>query len=387
MMERVLANWPVKLLSLVVAVLLWFYVLGSEDPQTTQAIDVPVVTVNEPTDLKTIEVTPKTVELRLRGRESALAQADVSRMRMEANLRKAKVGEQRVPVRVAGLPLSLTVLPGYPSTVTVEVDKIIERNRPVDYERRGDPAEGFVIEQISLEPTEVTVRGATSIVRNVIRAVVIVDTSGLNTSMDFEAELEARNSRDQTVGEVSFDPETVSVSVQVRQVSVKTVPVRPVVGSPPAGYRVVNVSADPIVVTVTGNEGLSSVRSVPTIPVDISGLRGTKTYAVPLNVPAELSVLGPASVSVTVRTMQPSSAASGEAGSSDASDDELDESVEPEEEIDVPGENEDSGPSSEAGDDAEDTPGTSQGGETTDQPAVEENDSATTPESTEDLGS
>ena len=302
MVERLLANWPVKLLSLVAAFILWIFVLGSQDPQTTQAISLPVVATNVPDGLEVIDITPRAVELRVRGRASALVDAEAGDVRMEADLRNATVGENEVALRVAGLPPNVTVIPGYPTTAIMHVDTIIERRKPVDYERRGDPAEGFVIDQISVEPAEVTVRGATSIVARVIRAVAIVDTSGLNTSMSFALELEARDIRDETVNGVTFDPPSVNVNIEVRQVNVRTVPVRPIIGTPPAGYTVTNVRPDPVVVTIAGDDGLADVAAVSTALVDISGLRGTKTYAVSLNVPSGMSVLGAASVSVTVTT-------------------------------------------------------------------------------------
>ncbi len=302
MMERITANWPVKLLAVIAAIIMWLFVLGTEDPQTTQAISVPVVPVNEPEELQIIDVTPSSVELRIRGRQRAIEQAQLGNLRMEANLRNATVGSNEVPLRVAGVPLGVTVIPGYQSSAQVELDSIIHRQRPVDHERRGEPAAGFIVEQISVEPAEVTVRGATSIVRDVTRAVVIVDTSGLNSSVSFSAPLEARDQRDQTVAGVTLDPPEATVEVEVSQMSVRTVPVRPVVGDPPSGYQVTEVSVTPTVVTIAGDEGLDAVTSVSTALVDISGLRGTRAHAVPLNVPSGLAVLGSASVSVSVTT-------------------------------------------------------------------------------------
>ncbi len=300
-------NWPTKLLALVVAIILWFHVLSVEDPQTTQALTVKVVPINEPSGLKAIKITPETIELRLRGRESALSQAQTERIRAEANLRHAKVGENQAPLRVAGVPLSLTVVPGYPSTAQVEMDTIIERKRPVNDMVRGEPARGFVIEDVKVEPAEVTARGATSAVREVARTVAIVDVSGINQSAPFEVEVEARDNRNVAVSGVDIDPAIVTVTVQVRELNVKYVPVRPVLGEPPSGYRVVAVRTHPEIVTITSEKDLSRLRTVPTLLIDISGLRGTKNYSVSLNVPAAMRVEGPASVQVTVTT-QPISA-------------------------------------------------------------------------------
>jgi YbbR domain-containing protein len=306
LLERVRHNWPLKLLSLVVAVVLWYFVLNAEDPQSTQTITVPVVPVNMAENLEAIGITPSSVELRLRGRQSALRQAEAGRIRMEANLRNAEVGENEVPLRVAGVPINVRVMPGYSTSAMVELDTVIERTRPVLYERLGTPADGFVIDQIAIEPNEVTVRGATTAVREVAWVGVVVDTSGLNATVSFDAEVEARNHRDVVVSGVSFSPSRVTVTVSVSQVNVRSVPVRPIIGQPPSGYAVTSVSTSPLVVTITGDGGLQQVESVATTEVDISGLRGTKTYPVPLNVPGTLSVIGPASVQVTVTT-QPAS--------------------------------------------------------------------------------
>ena len=308
-------NWPTKLVALIVAVILWFHVLSVEDPQRTQAVTVPVVPINEPSELRAIAITPETVELRLRGRDSALSQVETGRIRMEANLRNAKVGDNDVPLRVTGVPLNLAVVPGYPTTAKVEMDTVITRARPVNESVRGVPARGFVIERVSVEPNEISVRGATSAVRDVARAVAVVDVSGINQSAPFEVRAEARDNRNVTVMGVELDPPIVTVTVQVRELNVKYVPVRPVLGAPPPGYRVAGVRADPEIVTITSDQDLAGLESVPTLLLDISGLRGTKDYSVSLNVPSQMRVEGPAAVQVTVTTQAVSTAPAAGAGS------------------------------------------------------------------------
>lgn len=373
-------NWPVKLLSVIVAIILWMHVLSTEDPQKTQAITVPVVPVNEPEGLKAIKITPDTVELRLRGRESALEQAQIGRIRMEANLRNASVGETEAPLRPANVPFSLFVVPTYPTTAQVQLDKIIERKRPVQDIVRGEPARGFVIEEVTVDPEEVTVRGATSVVREVARAVVVVDVSGINQSAPFEAEVEARDNRNVVVTGVTFEPETVTVTVNVRELNVKYVPVRPVLGNPPPGYRVAGVRVEPEIVTITSDKDLSDLRTVPTLTVDISGLRGSKEYSVSLNVPPDLRVEGPASVQVTVTTQpegstrppepEPRPDDNGEVSAGGAGEGE-DNGRPPENQDDEPANGDDSG------DGGADTQGGSDQGD--DQPADEQDNSATTP--------
>lgn len=301
-MASLLDNWPLKLLSLVTAIILWFYVLGKADPQTTGRLSVPVMVSNVPQGLEAIRVSPEQAEIRLRGRESALKATPTERIRLVADLSGAKVGSNRVALRPEGVPAGLTVVPPYTATANVELDKVIERPRPLDTEVRGKPAQGFVVDEVVPAETEVTVRGPASRVREVTRAVAVVDTSGLTESVPFTADAEPRNNRNWPVQGVTTEPSSVTVAVKVRPVHVKHLPVRPRLGSPPSGYRVAAVTTDPLVVTVTSDEEMGNIDSISTLPVDISGLRGTKSYPVSLNVPSGLSVAGPAAVEVTVTT-------------------------------------------------------------------------------------
>jgi len=301
MLKQALYNWPAKLMALVIAFALWFFVLGAENPQDTRTLTLRVVSVNAPSGTVPISLTPSESEVRVRGRTMLLERSDFERMRLKADLTGAKVGEQSVPLTVSGVPLGLQVLPGHPTSAQVRLDKLIERKRPVQCIKVGEPSSEFVIESASPTPEEITIIGATSVVARVARVVVVVDMSGLNSSHESEAEVEARDLRDVVVNGVKFDPERVKVKVIVHAVNNKTVPVRPIIGNPPAGYQLTSVRVSPPVVTITGEgDALAGVSSVSTSRIDISGLRSRKTYTMSINVPGDMSVLGAASVSVTV---------------------------------------------------------------------------------------
>ncbi len=316
MMQAVLENWPVKLLSAVIGIILWFYVLGAENPQAMQTLTLPVVCVNIPAGTTPITVTPREVAVRVRGRALRLEQTDFERMRLRADMSGAKVGEQTVPMSVSGLPLGLQVLPGHPSTARVKLDKLIQRKRPVQHLKVGEPSSDFAVQKIVIDPEEVVVTGAASVVARVARVAVVVDVSGLNSNLESEADLEARDLRDVVVNNIQFEPARVTVKVTVKGLNIRTVPVRPILGNPPAGYQVTSVQVSPPVVTLTGGgEALGAVDSVSTGRVDISGLRSRKTYAVLLNVPRGTSVLGVASANVTVSVRAAATGSgSGEAG-------------------------------------------------------------------------
>ena len=304
-LDALRANWPFKALSIVVAILLWVYVLGAENPEDTQGVKCPVVAQNVSTELEVVGITPDTVEVRVKGREYSFEHANFEHMRMVADLKAAEAGAQTVSLSPDGVPAGLRVLPGYTASATIKLDKIEQREKPVHHEQRGQPARGYTITGISVEPEEVTVRGAVSRVHDVRHVAAVVNISGINSTTAIDADLEARDNYDVPVTGLKFKPEQVKVRVEVKRVNTKTVPVRPQIGSPPSGWQVSAVESSPPVVTITaGGELLDGISSIATVPVRISGLRGTKSYRIALSAPAKLSVLDQGSVLVTVTTQR-----------------------------------------------------------------------------------
>jgi YbbR domain-containing protein len=300
-LERLRANWPFKAMSVVVALLLWVYVLGAEDPEGERRVTCRVVPVNTPADLAVIGVTPETVDVKVRGRKQWLDRASLDDMHLIADLKGAEVDEQKVPLLLRGLPALVRVVPGYVASAVVTLDKVVERVGAVVVQQKGQPTVGYMVTGIAADPEEVTLRGAVSVVHRVARVVAVVDISGLNSTTTVEAAVEARDHRDVPVTGLHFKPEQVKVTVTVKRVNSKTVPVRPQVGDPAAGWQVAEVQTSPPVATVTApGDLLARVTSIPTVRIDISGLRGTKTYLVLLSAPERVSVLGGGSVRVTV---------------------------------------------------------------------------------------
>lgn len=301
LLERLRANWPFKAMSVVVALLLWVYVLGAEDPEEERRVTCRVVPVSTPADLAVTGVTPETVDVKVRGRKQWLDRADLDDMHLIADLKRAQEGEQKVPLSLRGLPALLRVVPGYAASAVISLDKVVERPRAVLAQQQGQPTTGYMVTGIETDPEEVTVRGAVSVVHRVAFVVAVVDISGLNSTTTLEATVEARDHRDVPITGLHFEPEQVKVTVSVKRVNTKTVPVVPRVGNPARGWRVFEVETSPPVATVTApGDLLARVTSIATVSIDISGLRGTKTYPVLLSAPERVSVLGGGSVRVTV---------------------------------------------------------------------------------------
>lgn len=75
-----------------------------------------------------------------------------------------------------------------------------------------------------------------------------------------------------------------------------------VIGAPAAGYDVVSLSVDPPVVTVFGSQSfISEAATIRTQPIDIAGATDDIVRTVSLDLPADVSVSGGTSVTVTIQ--------------------------------------------------------------------------------------
>lgn len=303
--QTLFGNLGLKLLSVFLAVGLWVYVLDHENPTVTHRVTVPVVAIASEDRVQVMEVTPDKIEVLLKGRQSVLDEGSLEKIRAVANASGRDFGEYELPLQILGAAPGVTVERMSADTALVKLDTVVTKMRPVMAETRGAPADGFGTVELSVKPNEVQVRGPAAWMQRVARVVAPIDISGQASTMRLSVPLEARDQGNVRVAGLHFTPERVEVTVEIRQVETHTVPVKPILSSPGAGYVVSKVEVDPTTVTLAGK---NSPKAVETEKINISGLRGTETYSVPLRAPEGSNVLGVSSAHVTV-TVTPASGA------------------------------------------------------------------------------
>jgi YbbR domain-containing protein len=302
--QRLVNNWHLKLAAILVAVFLWVYVLNQLDPVGERTANIPVRADNVPQGLELLQVQPETVAVKMRGR-SSLLRAALRSLAVSVDVQNRPVGESQVPVAVTGRPPTVDITELTPPTVRVRLDLSVSAPRRVTVEATGLPAEGYQAGVPSASPGNATIHGPAGMVQRVARVVAPVDIGALNASADRDVKVEARDGAGAVVPRVAIDPDRVHVTVPIRAVNVRALPIWPDLGDPPAGYRLARVAVRPSVVILSGPpDRLRAITTVSTQFFDLSSLRGAGTETVPLVVPPGLHVVGPASAEVRV-TVEP----------------------------------------------------------------------------------
>ncbi|MEN6644764.1 MAG: CdaR family protein [Armatimonadia bacterium] len=281
--KRIRHNLGLKALALALALLIWGLVRNQADPSMLQHRTLAVEVVGVPEHLAVAAVTPSQVSLTLYGRNSALQRLEDSGFRIVARVTDATARSTRVQVEPQNLPPGVEIRDLVPLSVRVELDAEVSAARPVFVQLRGNPAEGFTASEPQVRPNEVTISGPSRQVEKVARVVAEVDVSGRSTEEPITIPLLARDAASLLVPGIQITPDQVAVTVPLRKIDSRTVPVAPVLSEVPRGYDVESVSVRPVVVTVTGSSRLlGDVDTVQTAPINLTGSAGRTSYTVPL---------------------------------------------------------------------------------------------------------
>lgn len=170
------AIWPfrhvgLKALSLGLAVLLWLVVAGEETVE--RGLRVPLELQQFPTGLEFQSEPPTLVDVRVRGASSTLSRMSPGDVVAVIDLDDATPGRrlfQLAPEQVR-VPFGVQVVQVTPATVAMVFEPTAARHVPIVPDIEGDPAAGYVVGAVAVDPKVVEVLGPASAVERAAEAV------------------------------------------------------------------------------------------------------------------------------------------------------------------------------------------------------------------------
>jgi YbbR domain-containing protein len=156
---RPFANLPLKVISLLVAVVLWLAISGQSTVERN--IRVPLELTNRPDGMEIVGETPGAVDVRLRGSSGNLARVVQGDVVAELDLSNARPGTRIFNLHASEVrvPFGVQVLQVTPPTVSLDFEFSGQKVVPVSPVIEGDPEPGFVVGRITTSPATVQVLG------------------------------------------------------------------------------------------------------------------------------------------------------------------------------------------------------------------------------------
>lgn len=159
-------NWGIKLLSLGLALTLWFYVTSKGKTELTLAV--PIELRNIPRGMAVVGDVAGSLEVRVQGQERVLRDITTGKKVVGvADLSMTSVGENTVRIspddikRPSGVSVTYMSL----SEMKVQLEPLMRRTfrlRPVLH---GSPAAGYRLAKLSVSPPRISVEGPASVIK------------------------------------------------------------------------------------------------------------------------------------------------------------------------------------------------------------------------------
>lgn len=154
-----------KVLAIMLATVLWLTVAGEHVVE--RSLRVPLAVRNLSTSMEIAGDLPAAVDVRLRGSSAQLSRLDPGEVVVMVDLADARPGPRLFHLRAdeVRVPYGIEVAQVIPPSLSLALEKAVQRTIPVVPAIDGDPAPGFVVGRISAEPATVRIVGPESHVR------------------------------------------------------------------------------------------------------------------------------------------------------------------------------------------------------------------------------
>ena len=223
--EAIFTNIGTKIISVIIAMVLWVVVLGSRNVEVTKEVPLEVITSS---DIVSANEIPEKIGFRLSGPKAFLrAILDRREDPIRVNLTGAKPGlvTYRFFSDNIRVPIGVKVLSINPTAILIKLENLKRRDVAVRLEVRGQPPEGFRLGKSEVSPPVVKVKGGESRVESVTEiSTEPVDVSDATQTIDREVGLDLQRYNLQLDGalpRVHVEIEPTSANYRIKNVDIR----------------------------------------------------------------------------------------------------------------------------------------------------------------------
>ena len=274
-----------KLLSFLLAILFWNYVVATNPSFTRTKIisglsgyvtgqstlsTYKLALLNDPGDLL------DDVSVRLDVSQSDYSKASADNVQVTLDLSTVRTaGTQQVALKAA--TAYGRVVEVLPETLTLTFEPLDSRSIPLSVQIAGEKSDNRWYSVSRTNPTAITVSGAASVVRSITQAKVYPDVTGQDESYVRVEPFVLLDASGNEVSQSMLTCSSSSATVVMNLYPAKEIPVSDAIdnvitGQPAEGYVVADVSIQPETITVAAEEELlSGISEIMTEPVSVEG--------------------------------------------------------------------------------------------------------------------
>lgn len=287
-------NWKQKLLSLILAIVLWGFVVAGENPTvTTRMTEVPIVIDNaEDLENKGLVLMPnyrKYIDVMISGKRNQIINMTPSHIRVTADL--AGLGEGTHNIRLKySLPTGVN-LESESQIISAEIQKLISKDFSINVDKVGNLPAGYLIESIKATPEKITLRGARSTIDSITNLSASLTLNQVEDDIVTNVDVVAMNSEGQKVDNITYGQKFVNLTALILKQKEVSININTATDTLNPDYKLKNIAINPSKVYIKGKKELvDKLKEVDTQDIDLSDVSKSGVRKVKLELPSGISL-------------------------------------------------------------------------------------------------
>ncbi|MBI5191967.1 MAG: hypothetical protein HZA08_00825 [Nitrospirae bacterium] len=210
-------NLFLKIISLFFAFTIWFYispVISKDTIEINYAL--PLQLKNIPENVMVSGKVDDHINVRLKGRQSAVKELDMGQTNVSIDLSHGKEGTRVYTLDRSNIniPANIDVVRIDPKIIKIDMVHVVRKNLKVKVEISGIPAKGYRIKRVYVKPSEIAVEGPESELESLILLEGLsVDVSGRKNSFTKEIKVNVPQRNVRVIGN-----EVIMIDVEVERI-------------------------------------------------------------------------------------------------------------------------------------------------------------------------
>lgn len=235
MKKKISSDFALKVLSVLIAVALWFYVVQVQSPDIERTIKgIPVVftqqSLLENRGLVLLNDKEHTIDIKIRGKRKYAVDVSPENTTVLADVSAIETTGTHMVYTSIVLPYgNLEIINQHPSALTVEVDNLVTVEKEIAPRAVGEPKADFTTGTLTVSPRTVTLKGPKSLLDGVSAVTAEVDVAGRDSDAETIVPLKMYGSNDKEIKSAYITPSVTEAEVRCEILKTKQVEIQPVI--------------------------------------------------------------------------------------------------------------------------------------------------------------
>lgn len=293
-MDRIKENWPFKLISLIFAIALWYYVVSETNPNIKKDYkSIPVMYKNEDVlkkkNLTIVDPIDPVVNITLEGKRNVISRVSRDDILVYADMNE--INENGEVSLNFSTPQGTSIIEKSDYKIALKLDEIMTLVKKIEVKRIGElPSDNTTVTDIEVVPGEVKITDQKELIDKISKVIVPVDLSVITQDTSISKKVQVFDSNDTEIKDLNIENTDVTVNVFVS--STKQVPIKIAYKNQPFDFNSGDLKLGKSKITIIGQkEKLDKIKEINTEVVDLSEFVNNTTKNVKLEFPEGISPL------------------------------------------------------------------------------------------------